>query len=233
MKMAGESRPFFVMIKVMDSYFSYGEEAIQSLTTNDPILGEVIHRIGHVFREVDPDLFTAVIHQMVGQQISSKALNTIWKRMNVGLGTINAETVLNAGSTKLRSFGLSSRKCEYVIAFAKRVKDGSFPLYQLPFLSDEEVDKELCSLSGVGQWTAKMILLFCLQRQDVFSADDLAILRGLRMVYQKQKISSAFFERCRKRYRPYASVASLYLWEVAGGAIPALHDPANKKERKR
>ena len=69
-----------------------------------------------------------------------------------------------------------------------------------------------------------MILLFCLQRPDIFSYDDLAIQRGLRMVYHHRKVDRRLFEKYRRRFSPYCSVASLYLWAVAGGAIPEMRD---------
>jgi DNA-3-methyladenine glycosylase II len=87
----------------------------------------------------------------------------------------------------------------------------------------------LASLKGIGVWTAEMILLFCLQRPDVFSYDDLAIQRGLRMTYRHRKIGRPLFERYRRRFHPYGSVASLYLWAVACGAIPEWTDPAARK----
>ena len=84
-------------------------------------------------------------------------------------------------------------------------------------MPDSEAIKRLVSLKGVGVWTAEMILLFCLQRPDIFSFDDLAIQRGLRMVYHHRKIDRKLFEKYRRRFSPYCSVASLYLWAVAGG----------------
>ena len=84
--------------------------------------------------------------------------------------------------------------------------------------------RELCSLKGIGVWTAEMILLFCMQRPDIFSFDDLVIQRGLRMVYHHRSIDRRLFEKYRRRFHPYCSVASLYLWAVAGGAIPGMKD---------
>ena len=87
----------------------------------------------------------------------------------------------------------------------------------------------LTALPGVGVWTAEMILLFCLQRMDVFSYGDLGIRRGLRMLYRHRVIDRERFERYRRRFSPYGSVASLYLWAVSGGAIEGLTDPAAKE----
>ena len=75
-----------------------------------------------------------------------------------------------------------------------------------------------------------MILLFCMQRSNILSYGDLAILRGMRMVYRHRKITKDQFEKYRRRLSPYCSVASLYFWAVAGGAIPELNDPAPKKK---
>ena len=90
--------------------------------------------------------------------------------------------------------------------------------------------RELSALKGIGVLTAEMILLFCMQRPDVFSYDDLAIQRGLRMVYHHRKIDRKLFEKYRRRFSPYCSVASLYLWAAAGGAVPGLKDYAPKKK---
>ena len=90
---------------------------------------------------------------------------------------------------------------------------------------------ELVKLKGIGVWTAEMILLFCLERPDVFSYGDLAILRGLRMIYHHRKIDRRLFEKYRRRYSPYGSTASLYLWAVAGGAIEGMRDYASKSKK--
>ena len=91
-------------------------------------------------------------------------------------------------------------------------------------MSDAEAIAALSSLKGIGVWTAEMILLFCLQRPDVLSYGDLAIQRGLRMVYHHREVTPQLFEKYRRRFSPYGSVASLYLWVVAGGAIPEMKD---------
>ena len=107
-------------------------------------------------------------------------------------------------------------------------RSGSFSPERIWELSDADAIAELSSLRGIGVWTAEMILLFCMQRANIFSFDDLAIKRGLRMVYHHRKIDRAMFEKYRRRFSPYCSVASLYLWAVSGGAIPEMRDYAPK-----
>ena len=100
-------------------------------------------------------------------------------------------------------------------------------------MPDAEAIAALSALKGIGVWTAEMILLFCLQRPDILSFGDLAILRGMRMVYRHREISRERFEKYRRRLSPYGSVASLYFWAAAGGALPGVTDPAPARKTKK
>lgn len=210
-------------------FFKYGETEIEYLKSKDKKLGLIIDKIGHIDREVNPDLFSSIVNSIVGQQISTKAHNTIWNRITDELKVINADSILDAGALKIQSFGISHRKAEYIMDFAHKVKYSDFDLEGMRDLTDEEIIVKLSSLKGVGVWTAEMIMLFSLQRPNVFSYGDLAILRGIRMVYHHKDIDKKRFERYRKRFSPYCSVASLYFWAVAGGAIEGMRDYEIKK----
>ncbi len=209
-------------------YFKYGKKETDYLKSRCPRLARVIERVGPVRREVDGDLFSAVVHHIVAQQISTKAQATVWRRVQEGLGQVNATQVCLAGIEKLQCLGMSRRKAEYILDFARKVHSGELDLAAVAKMDDGQAIACLSALRGIGVWTAEMLLLFCLQRPDVFSYDDLAIQRGLRMVYRHRKITRVLFEKYRLRFSPYGSVASLYLWAVAGGAMPELTDPAVK-----
>lgn len=211
-------------------HFIYGSKEVEYLKSRDKVLGEIIDKIGHIDRETDTDMFSSVVHHIIGQQISTKAQTTIWNRMKEKYGEVNAETISAADSAELQALGMTFRKAEYIKDFAAKVHSGTFALEEVASMSDEEAIKALASLKGIGVWTAEMILLFCLQRPDIFSFDDLAIQRGLRMVYHHRKIDRKLFEKYRRRFSPYCSVASLYLWAVAGGAMPGMKDYAPKKK---
>ena len=211
-------------------YFEYGETEIAYLKSKDKKMAEIIEKAGFIKREVDTDLFSSVIHHIIGQQISTKAQATIWKRMSDCLENVNAETILEEDPAQLQSLGMSFRKVEYIRDFADKVHRGAFDLEAISEMNDQDAIEALSSLKGIGVWTAEMILLFCLQRPDIFSFDDLAIQRGLRMVYHHRKIDRKLFEKYRRRFSPYCSVASLYLWAVSGGAIPEMKECAPKKK---
>lgn len=213
-------------------HIEYGEKEISYLKSKDAKLAEVIDTLGFVEREIDTDLFSAVVHHIIGQQISTKAQATIWQRMQDALGQVHAETILSAGVSNLQALGISFRKAEYITDFARKVHTGEFDIEAVSQMSDTDAISALSSLKGIGVWTAEMILLFCMQRPDIFSYDDLAIQRGLRMVYHHRRIDRKLFEKYRRRFSPYCSVASLYLWAVSGGAIPGMRDYASKTVKK-
>lgn len=211
-------------------YFIYGEQEVEYLKARDKRMAEVIEQVGHIERPVDSDLFSSVVHHIIGQQISTKAQQTIWNRMQETLSEVNAQTIVSAGVPLLQSLGMTFKKAEYITDFAGKVSTGQFDLDAVAQMPDDEAIRALSSLKGIGEWTAEMILLFCLQRPDIFSFGDLAILRGLRMVYHHRKIDRKIFEKYRRRFSPYCSVASLYFWAVAGGAIPGMKDYAPQKQ---
>lgn len=146
-------------------YFYYAEREVEYLKTKDERLREVIEKIGHVDREVDTDLFSSVVHHIIGQQISTKAQATIWARMKAQFGEVNAESISAADIDTLQSFGMTFRKAEYIKDFAEKVKTREFALQEISQLPDNEAIKALASLKGIGVWTAEMILLFCQRRK--------------------------------------------------------------------
>lgn len=211
-------------------YFKYGDKEIEYLIPKDKVLGEAIKKIGHIYRPVDTGLFSSVVHHIIGQQISTAAQATIWKRLCESLGEVTATTIVQSEISKLQGFGMTFRKAEYIKDFAQRVQSREFDIEALWNKSDQQVITELSALKGIGIWTAEMIMIFCMERPDILSFGDLAIHRGIRMLYHHRNVDKKLFEKYRRRYSPYATVASLYLWAIAGGAIPEMIDYAPKKK---
>lgn len=212
-------------------YFEYGATELEHLKKKDAKLREAIELIGPIERAVNPDLFASLIRSIVGQQISTKAQATIWARMNEQFAPFRPETLFTATAEEIQSCGMSMRKASYIKEISEAVHQKKIDLAALAEMSDDEVIKRLIELRGVGVWTAEMLLTFSLQRPDVVSYGDLAIRRGMRMLYRHRKITRPLFDKYRRRYSPYGTTASLYLWAIAGGALPNLTDPAPKKSR--
>lgn len=195
--------------------FDYGQKEIDYLKRKDKKLGAAIEQIGRIEREITPDPFTALISSVVSQQISKKAAETVWNRLNTLLGEITPENINPVDLSEIRSCGMSERKAGYIKGIAEAAISGLVDFKTLYTLSDEEIIKKLSSLHGVGVWTAEMLLIFSLSRPDVVSYKDLAICRGMMNLYGLKDLPKEKFERYRKRYSPYGSVASLYLWALS------------------
>lgn len=196
-------------------YFVYGEKEIEYLKKKDKKLGEAIDKIGLIERAINPDPFKSIISSVVGQQISNKAAVTVNAKLSDLVKEINPENIGQANVEDIQKCGMSLRKATYIKGIAEAALTKTVDFNNLHKLTDEEIIKELTSLYGVGSWTAEMLLIFSLGRMDVLSFKDVAIIRGMMRLYGLEKVSKVDFEKYRKRYSPYGSVASLYLWHLS------------------
>lgn len=211
-------------------YLEYGAREIAYLKSHDPTLGKAMDEIGHVYREVIPDMFMALVNSIIGQQISTKAQETVWVRFLDMFEPVTPGHIVSIPDDELQKCGISTRKAQYIKEITTSVVDGSIDLEELQSMPEEAVRKRLSEIRGVGVWTAEMLMIFSMQRMDIISWGDMAILRGLRMLYRHRKITPALFAKYRRRYSPYATVASLYLWKISHGACEGLVDLAPKIE---
>lgn len=192
--------------------FEYGDKEIEYLKKKDKRLGAAIDKIGRIEREIIPDPFTALVSSIVAQQISGKAAKTVWDRLSLLLGAITPGSIAQTEISAIKSCGMSEKKAGYIKGIADAAISGEVDFHKIHTLPDEEIIKKLSALHGVGAWTAEMLLIFSLCRPDVVSYKDLAICRGMMNLYGLKELSRETFEKYRKRYSPYGSVASLYLW---------------------
>lgn len=195
--------------------FEYGQKEIDYLKLKDKKLSAAIDKIGMIKREITPDPFTALVSSVVSQQISNKAAETVWNRLLSLIGQITPEGIAQMDLSRIQGCGMSMRKAGYIKGIADSAISGSVDFNRLHTLTDQEIIEKLSSLHGVGVWTAEMLLIFSLSRPNVVSFRDLAICRGMMNLYGLKELPKEKFERYRKRYSPYGSVASLYLWALS------------------
>ena len=213
-------------------FVRYDAEATEYLMAKDKKLAEAIEAVGNIRRPMDGDIFTSVVNSIIGQQISAAGLKTVLGRLNEKLdGPMTPETIAALNDDELQSCGMTFRKVEYIKSFAEKVLSGEFDIDALESMSDEEVIEALTSLKGIGRWTAEMILIFSMNRMDVFAFDDVGIHRGIRMVYHHRNVTREMFEKYRRRFSPYGTVASLYFWAISHMDVPGYDkDYAPKKK---
>lgn len=196
-------------------YFEYGEKELEYLIKKDKRLGAAIEKIGMIKRKITPDPFEALVSSVVGQQISGKAADTVWARLIQLCGTLSPEKLFELSAEEIQSCGMSLKKAGYIKGIAQAAISGDIYFNNLHMMSDEEIIKKLTTLKGVGEWTVEMLLIFSLGRPNIVSYKDLAICKGMMKLYGLKELPKEKFERYKKRYSPYGTVASLYLWEIS------------------
>lgn len=197
-------------------FFEYGQREILYLKNKDKTLGAAIDKLGMIKRKITPNPFTTLVFNVVSQQISNKAAETVCNRLYKLLSNITPESITQADLFEIQGCGMTMKKAGYIKGIAAAAISSEVDFNTLHTLTDGEIIAKLTSLQGVGVWTSEMVLIFSLCRPDVVSYNDLAIRRGMMNLYGLKELSKEKFARYRKRYSPYGSVASLYLWTLAG-----------------
>jgi len=220
---------------MMELYFPYGEKEIDYLRKKDKKLSTLIDCVGMIQRRVNPCPFSSLIESVVAQQISTKAAATVFSKLVAacGAGTLPAMCSLEVNQEKtirvpltpdalntlsveeIQSCGMSMVKANYIKNIAIAAVNKTVDFSTLPNKSDKEIIETLTAIKGIGIWTAEMLLIFSLMRPDIVSYGDLIIRRSIMQLYGHKELPKERFMRYVKRYSPYGSVASLYLWALA------------------
>lgn len=159
------------------------------------------------------DAFQTLARSVVGQQISVKAADSVWRRLSEAVLLVEPNTVLRAGFAQLRACGLSQRKVEYLTDLAGKFADGTVDPSAWTVMDDEAVIEQLIRVRGVGRWTAEMVLIFGLMRPNVLPLDDLGLQRAVGLRYfGGRRISTRTIRRLAMNWEPWRSVATWYLW---------------------
>ena len=191
-------------------------KARRTLARRDPVLRSLIRRHGDCgladSQHTDP--FTALVHAIISQQLSTRAAATIAARVDALLGGQPTPARVKAVSdARLRSAGLSGQKVGYLRDLCGRIGDGSLALDALDGLPDDDVIEALTRVKGIGRWTAEMFLMFRLRRPDVLPVGDLGIVKAVQKAYGLRKVPTPErLHRLGETWRPYRSIACWYLW---------------------
>jgi DNA-3-methyladenine glycosylase II len=198
----------------------------------DPVMARVTSAVGDVSVGVEADRFVSLASAIVGQQLSTAAASTIWRRF-AALGPVDPASVLEHDELQLRGVGLSGAKVRYVRDLAERVATGDLDLGSLDRLDDADVIAEVTRVKGVGRWTAEMFLVFSLARPDVLALDDGGLLRAAGWALELGRAATKEeFAAAGEPWRPYRSVASLYLWaSLDRGLVPRTASPGGLTPR--
>jgi DNA-3-methyladenine glycosylase II len=196
-----------------------GEERVRRLCEADPQLAGLVRAVGALTISGRSDTFGALARALIGQQLSVKAAATITERATAACGgVLTSAAVLAVPEEELRATGVSRPKIGYLKALAQAAADGGLDRAVLGALPDEEVVAALTKIKGVGRWTAEMFLIFSLGREDVLSLGDVGLRRAARWLYGNGE-EELDLAKLGEQWRPYRSLASLYLWEAVNRGL--------------
>jgi DNA-3-methyladenine glycosylase II len=195
---------------------------------NDPLIGPLIKRYGALTHKANKNYFRTLVFSIVSQQISGKAAAAIMNRIEAHYGKpLRPQKILAGGMDALLTVGLSGQKRAYIHDLAVKFTDGTITPRKFHRMADEEIITELVAVKGIGRWTAEMFLIFSLERYDVFPVDDYGVQKAIQQHFKLKDLPKG------KKllpygdvWRPYRSVATLYLWK-------SLDSPAVKTKKKK
>lgn len=194
------------------------QEVLEHLKRVDSRLAKVIEVIGDLqigTYNTSSDEFNFLVREIVGQMISSGVKKVILQRLqDLCSNNICHETLNNLTVEQLRSIGLSTAKSGYIINLANLVSSKSIDFDHINSLDDEGVIKELIKIRGVGKWTAKMYLIFFLQRENILPYEDGAFLQAYKWLYNTKNVAPESISRKCRKWKPYQSIGARYMYQA-------------------
>ncbi len=189
-------------------------EALAHLKSSDPVLRNIIERVGPYRIQYREPVFETLVRSIVYQQLSGKAASTIFGRLAAATGEpMTPEAILKLSPRRMQSLGLSRQKRDYIRDLARKTASGEICFEACGELDDAALIEQFTAVKGIGVWTVHMFLIFALRRPDVLPVGDLGIRSAIRKAYGFDKLPTpAETERIGAAWRPYCSVASWYLW---------------------
>ena len=195
----------------------YWIKAKKNLSSKDRVMADLIKKYKSPTEKIlttRKDIFFSLCKSIIGQQISVAAANSVFLKFKKKCNNkINAKVVSDLSFVQLKSCGLSKQKVKGIQSLAKQILDKTFNPRLIPNMSDEEAILYLSQLRQIGRWSAEMILLFTYNRSNIWPIQDIGLLRAISKNYNKNYLPpERFVSLLKKRFSPYCSVATWYLW---------------------
>ena len=186
----------------------------KKILARDLIMKGLINKYGELTLTESKECFADLARAIVAQQLSAKAADTIWKRVQALLGgEITAGKLLSVPDVDIRQAGVSSNKIKYMKNIARAVADKTLDFDNIRNCGDDEIIRQLTAIKGVGRWTAEMFLIFSLAREDIFSFGDGGLTSAINKLYGDGiPLTKDEIKTITDKWQPYRSIASLYLW---------------------
>ena len=186
------------------------DKAVTDLSKNDDIIAKIITDYPKERMEMKNDTLHTLVRSVVGQQISVRAADAIWNRLDEACNnSITENNLLELSIEDMRKTGLSNTKSNYIM----NIVNANLSELDWEDMSDEEVSNELCKIKGIGPWTADMFLIFRLRRTNVLPLGDIGLVNAINLHYNnKEKLSKEELMKFKEKWSPWCSIATWYMW---------------------
>jgi len=186
------------------------DNAVTDLSKNDSIIAKIIANYPKERMEMKNDTLHTLVRSVVGQQISVRAADAIWNRLDEACNnSITGDNLLQLSIEDMRKTGLSNTKSNYIINIVK----ANLTDLNWENMNDDEVSNELCKIKGIGPWTADMFLIFRLGRTNILPLGDIGLVNAINLHYNnKEKLSKEELMKFKKKWSPWCSIATWYMW---------------------
>jgi len=198
----------------LDAAPGYWRDACEHLSKKDRVMNRLIGLHGQTALASRGDAFATLARSIVGQQISTKAAESVWGRFAVICQPMDPHGLLRLKVDDMRQSGLSARKVEYLVDLALHFSTpGKLNVEEWPQWADEAIMQELVAIRGIGRWTAEMFLIFHLLRPNVLPLDDVGLINGIsRAYFSGEPVSRSDMREVAAAWQPYCTVATWYIW---------------------
>ena len=186
------------------------DKAVPDLSKSDDIIAKIITDYPKERMEMKNDTLHTLVRSVVGQQISVRAADAIWNRLDEACNnSITENNLLKLSIEDMRKTGLSNTKSNYIM----NIVNANLSELDWEDMNDEEVSNELCKIKGIGPWTADMFLIFRLGRTNILPLGDIGLVNAINLHYNnKEKLSKEELMKFKEKWRPWCSIATWYMW---------------------
>lgn len=200
----------------------YWAEACKHLVKKDRVMKRLIPQFPGTSIQSRGDAFSTLARSIIGQQISVKAAQTVWRRFAALPKAMSPAEVLKLKVDDMRAVGLSARKVEYLVDLSIHFDTGAVHVKDWAAMDDEAIIAELIAIRGIGRWTAEMFLIFYLTRPNVLPLDDVGLINGISQNYfSGESVSRSDAREVAAAWAPYCSVATWYIWRSLDPVVAA------------
>ncbi len=186
------------------------DKAVTDLSKSDDIIAKIITDYPKERMEMKNDTLHTLVRSVVGQQISVRAADAIWNRLDEACNnSITENNLLELSIEDMRKTGLSNTKSNYIM----NIVNANLSELDWEDMNDEEVSNELCKIKGIGPWTADMFLIFRLGRTNILPLGDIGLVNAINLHYNnKEKLSKEELMKFKEKWSPWCSIATWYMW---------------------